>query len=565
MNVEFSNGKGSNMEQYSNGKEGNMKHKDYEKQSIIIDNQLDQSQAIDTKKENKLKIDVENKDVIFGIACLVLGFMFWNLNSIIFLSGGIGTTVFSIIICLITFCYLKNSGNIMHKRSLITLTLLFAVALSFTLFDQPEIKPLLFVFLIFLFIYWVCQFTGQSLDDKISKYIAGDVFNQTIAVPFGSFFSLFRSLNHGIKNNKASKDISLFFIGFIVTIPIVIIVVSQLINADAIFEGYVTRLIEAVSFYKIIEYGMQIVFGIPVACYIYGLITSDAKGIRKDTLNITDMDNFFSKMASLPAITGYALLIALNVVYGIFIYAQSTYFFSAFYNLLPETMTYAEYARTGFFELCKVSVINFFVIATVSLFIKKKQGGRFVAVLTGMLTVLTILIICTALSKMIMYINYYGLTQLRVYTSIFMCTLMFVFLVIFISQFVRINIVRIIIIGTTIVILATSYGNVDGQIARYNIERYEEGSLEELDMDTLFKLSDAAIPYAYELWKDTDDLQLKNELWSNMTGIYADGTWVELPEKKFRNFNLQSYRADKICEELKKTPPEEITALPSYE
>ncbi|MFZ3102315.1 MAG: DUF4153 domain-containing protein [Desulfitobacteriaceae bacterium] len=47
-------------------------------------------------------------------------------------------------------------------------------------------------------------------------------------------------------------------------------------------------------------------------------------------------------------------LTALNLVFIVYFLSQLTYLFSAFNNRLPELMTYAEYARRGFFELCTV-------------------------------------------------------------------------------------------------------------------------------------------------------------------------------------------------------------------
>ena len=126
-------------------------------------------------------------------------------------------------------------------------------------------------------------------------------------------------------------------------------------------------------------------------------------------------------------------------------------------------MTYAEYARRGFFELCTVAGINLAVI-TVAHFIIKQEAGKSdgkdqetkqkapktLRAEFAVLCLFTMMLIATAVSKMAMYISYYGLTQLRVYTAWFMLLLFIVFIVVGLRQFKNFNGARIIIISFVI-------------------------------------------------------------------------------------------------------------------
>jgi hypothetical protein len=88
--------------------------------------------------------------------------------------------------------------------------------------------------------------------------------------------------------------------------------------------------------------------------------------------------------------------------------------------------------------------------------------------------------------------------------------------------------------------MVLSYGNVDGRIAKYNIERYEAGTLSTLDIAAFYELSDAAVPHVYELYLKTDDATIRRMIKSYIEygGRYgASG---------FRGFNFQKYRADAI-------------------
>ena len=72
-----------------------------------------------------------------------------------------------------------------------------------------------------------------------------------------------------------------------------------------------------------------------------------------------------------------------------------------------------------------------------------------------------------------MYIDYYGLTRLRVYTSWFMILLFVLFVIILLRQFRSFNGTRIAAIGCICLFMLLCYGNVDGMIAKYNIDRYQ--------------------------------------------------------------------------------------------
>jgi len=156
-----------------------------------------------------------------------------------------------------------------------------------------------------------------------------------------------------------------------------------------------------------------------------------------------------------------------------------------------------------------------------------------------------LMLIITAISKMVMCINYYGLTQLRVYTTWFMIVLFFMFAVIAVRRFKKFNAARVMLLGFVVFFLILSYGNVDGRIAAYNIDRYRNGTLETLDVQALSGLSDAAVPYIYALYQDTPDQSLKADLKAaiNKTNKYEAGA---SHQETFRDFNFQSQNAKLI-------------------
>ena len=60
--------------------------------------------------------------------------------------------------------------------------------------------------------------------------------------------------------------------------------------------------------------------------------------------------------------------------------------------------------------------------------------------------------------------------------------------------------------------LVLCYANVDGIIVKYNIDRYQNGTLQNIDLSTVYSSLDASKPYVFELYQSTSDQKLKGEL-----------------------------------------------------
>jgi hypothetical protein len=80
-------------------------------------------------------------------------------------------------------------------------------------------------------------------------------------------------------------------------------------------------------------------------------------------------------------------------------------------------LTYAQYARHGLFELVVVSILVLLVLlaADASLRGNRNRGALLVRALSGLLVALVFVVMVSALQRMRLYEQAYGLTQLRVY------------------------------------------------------------------------------------------------------------------------------------------------------
>jgi hypothetical protein len=452
-------------------------------------------------------------------------------------------TIFAFVLFIVSLIYLSKSEVRQNSSSIALLVLAGFSATQFLLFDNRFISVLNFLFLSTLFIYWVCLSTDRRIDKELSVYIFGDAVKQVLSTPFLNYGCCASAANRLLKHRKA-RGIVPALVGIILFMPRIVIVLVLLVSADAAFSIFITRVFDFISIDRPVIYAIQFLIGIPVAFYLYGLIYGDVKGRRADLITVESVDKAAKFIEFAPKMAIYSALSSFNAIYFLFFAVQASYLLSAFSGDLPAVFTYAEYARRGFFELCAVAGINLGILAVSHLTIRHEPGKELMVlrIESFIISSFTLLLIVTALSKMVMYIDIYGLTQLRVYTSWFMVLLFFIFIVISVRQIIKFNAAKPVIIGFVIMFMLLSYGNIDGFIAKYNISRHEAGTLKTLDLDMIAGLSDATVPYLYDLYLKTNDsdTQMKQKLES----LIINGKSYN--ETGFREFNYQRYRADEI-------------------
>ena len=227
--------------------------------------------------------------------------------------------------------------------------------------------------------------------------------------------------------------------------------------------------------------------------YLFGMFYTNTHRDSVKTLdeNACKMSLFNIRFVSNLIV--YTAVTPICILYVMFFISQANYFLSAFTNSLPEGFTYADYARQGFFELFAVALINLFVLCFMSLFSKKagREKTKALKFYSIIISVFTIILIATAMSKMIMYIDNYGLTELRLYTSWFMVLLAVTFVMVIIKQFkFDMQFAKHFSIMFTIMFAILCFSRPEALIARYNIEMYESGYLDELDKNTILSMSD---------------------------------------------------------------------------
>lgn len=312
------------------------------------------------------------------------------------------------------------------------------------------------------------------------------------------------SLKSLLLTSKGEKKVvGKVMLGLLCAIPVLIIVVPLLISSDDAFSGMMSSIFSnsGNAFLTV----LKVVFGAIVSMFVisYGFSLKYNRTAKTRE----------SQFKGIESVCIISFLSAIALCYLLYLFSQLAYFFSAFSGFLPnDKITYAEYARKGFFEMCVIAVINLGVVF-LSMLLAKKQNGKVnvgIRMTATFISVFTLIIIATAISKMVLYINEFGMTVLRVTTSAFMIFLAVVFIAVILRIYVnKINIVKTALITAGIAVLLLGTANVNAVCARYNYESYKEGRLDTIDIETLYNLGDEGIPYVVKLAcsKDKDVAQ----------------------------------------------------------
>ena len=155
---------------------------------------------------------------------------------------------------------------------------------------------------------------------------------------------------------------------------------------------------------------------------------------------------------------------------------------------------FAEYARSGFFQLVKVSAVNLITLLLAVRLLPEK-GGAVARGLGIVLVVFTGVLLVSAAYRMGLYISVYGLSVKRLLTLWAMAVIAVSMVLAAVKLVVRpFRLYRWLFLAGLILWLALSAMNIHAVVAEYNVDAYLDGRMEELDAGYLGSLGYGAAP-----------------------------------------------------------------------
>ena len=238
--------------------------------------------------------------------------------------------------------------------------------------------------------------------------------------------------------------------------------------------------------------------GIPFAMFLFSAWFAISRKAHRDILPKERCEGVRRQVKILPVPMAAAIYLPPLLLYLLFFVSQREYYLSAFTGKLPEGAVFASYARNGFFNLCAVATVNALLLLALSLLTKKRMdGSRGLPERVGgiLLSLATLLLITTAMAKLVMYISVYGFSLLRLLAAWAMLLLAVAFTgVIFAQIFPRIRLTPLLLVVFLLFTGALCTVDLKAMTANYNADAYIAGEIREVDFESIAALGESGIP-----------------------------------------------------------------------
>lgn len=274
-------------------------------------------------------------------------------------------------------------------------------------------------------------------------------------------------------------------------ITAVLLVVFGLLfsSADAVFASYVERLTTAPDWAE----------SVPVRIFLFVLFAVLLAAVvlvaLRPVMEPVGPETKFRVSGSVWLVP----LTAVNLLFAAFVAVQITALFGGDTLVLRTAgLTYAEYARQGFFQLVVVSVFVLGIVAVVAGLLRVERRERWLlAMLLGVLCALTMVVLASALHRMNLYTDAYGLSRLRLSVQATVWWLGVLFALVLLAGAARLTgrrsgwLPRTIVLVTGLGLGTFALVNPDLQVAQTQVE---VRGVTKMDSDYLGDLGAEAVP-----------------------------------------------------------------------
>ncbi len=449
--------------------------------------------------------------------------------------SGIAVFLFAVFMNLISIWLFRKyeiqtkKADYLYMAGILLLGFLSVITADFKILFLNHIMMILFV--IAFYLHRCFAYEGWDIPEYLTKFLSimfGGITK--IASPISDLLKVIRVESETKKTRNAVQAV---LIGIVIAVPILFIITGLLSQADAVFGYAVNRLIRNITIpEKLIEITMMLLFGFFLFyCGVTNLFSTFEKHPQKT-----------KRMGEpLIAITFTSLM---GLVYFFFSVIQVIYLFAGL-NRLPEGYTYSAYAREGFFQLVAVCLFNVMLVVFCFYYYREHY------VLKISLTVIsscTYIMTGSSAYRMILYIQEYGLTFLRVFVlwvlALIFLTLTGIVLAIFYERF---SLMRYYLICFFVWYLLFGYSHPDCYIAAYNLNYDQiEGNLDVYYLNEMSADAAGSILHKRKELNSKSDLSGEERRFLSTTESYAAQIREEAENMDFRSFNLSIYWADII-------------------
>ena len=380
------------------------------------------------------------------------------------------------------------------------LLLLASILLSacYGLFGSRTMKILNFPVLIITCSLTLQYSAGHNRQSPLSPYCLWKAFIRTVGSLFSNWHIPFVLVR---QRKKTGIRLRYVILGLLLSALALVIILPLLCSADNVFS----ETLSSIWAQETVENATMTMLRVFRTVLLGMFLFSAMYALSQPSSSTSEHAS-----AAHPRTPFIVLLSVLCIVYAVFDYIQILYLSGVLEGALPSG-GYAEYARSGFFQLVAVAAIDLVVFALTRVL---TQPSRLLNVLCALLLALTAVMLFSAVRRMQLYISVFGLSILRLLTLWAMAMIAAALALSFARLLnPKLRIFQILAALTLCTWIALNYLNVDAMIAQYNISAFEHGLLEQPDTDYLCTLSADVVPYVdAEYYMSSSSLD-KNPPW----------------------------------------------------
>lgn len=335
----------------------------------------------------------------------------------------------------------------------------------------------------------------------------GETINLTFRALTKQLTRIFEAI--GLAFRRREHRLTGLWLGLLFAIPLLALVIALLSAADEVF-GELFRI--AFRSLAVLDLGTAARHGARTL-FLALFLASGFHFLARPTEEKSTAEYTERKRDALPFL---AAAILLDAVYILFIIIQIAYLFGGAQSAAMAG-GWAEYARSGFFELVGVTVINLlFCLISSGSGRTGTRGGKLLFWADMLLLAANSVILVSAVWRMGLYIRAFGLSLLRLMT---LWAMLFI-AVLTVAAAVRLTKPRFrfgrVFIGFGLAAWCLfCLCNPAGLVARYNIRAYTSGHLADLDL-----------PYLEQFYPDTQNA-LERYLERDLSDGHSAPSWSE--------------------------------------
>lgn len=413
---------------------------------------------------------------------------------------GWGMPVFAVLFLLYTELAARRAGRTAAKETPVWAGCWLALSVALPLFGyQPEPLGGWQGMVWHLYAVWyVLARCGMLAQGRSGSLVLLDGLAGVFRLPFGNFFlrvrTVFSALKTGLHGRIKVRKALRVLATVALTLALCGVAWGLLAAADANFAALGQSVADwwnsLLNNIKFIDTLMHILLSLPVGAWLYGLVFGALRRTEPPT-TAAQCTAALEHARIVPRSTATVAVAALCGVYALFFAVQAGEWFAAA-PLGLSAPDAAAFAVDGFWELQKILLLNFGVLAGVHFLGRAPLPKALAAVFCGFGLAFAAL----AAGKLAVYVVLYGLTPRRVIAGWFLGVLAVWCVLALVRVFRAIPAAKLAIFTAALSFTVLSCVNVKQRVIDVNLARYEAGIDETLDWGVLWECGYEGEPFS---------------------------------------------------------------------